>query len=105
MFLSMKRIYPILAALFFSSLVAVIWNPVKNYIQQDTCLDAGGKWTPQNVCISPNCAENNSKLVYPKMNFSFNLACPCNRLATFIHSVVLEVVDHPSKQQLKMAYL
>ncbi|KAF7772921.1 hypothetical protein PMAN_b0561 [Pseudoalteromonas marina] len=45
----------------FIALTALVWQPAKTFLLQDSCLDNGGKWASNgNFCIYQNCAETSS---------------------------------------------
>jgi hypothetical protein len=61
MFTKMKRVIAVVSVCAAVGVLAVIWQPAKKFMLQDSCLDSGGKWaTNGDYCIHRQCAEDNS---------------------------------------------
>jgi hypothetical protein len=57
----MKRVLPILSLILLVIAAAIIWQPAKRFLLEDSCLNSGGKWASNgNYCIHRDCAVNNS---------------------------------------------
>ena len=61
MFTKVKKGAAVVFVFLVVGVLAVLWQPAKKFMLQDSCLDSSGKWaTNGNYCIHRQCAEDNS---------------------------------------------